>query len=53
MYRNMSLLENIMDAEQSLCWVEHHSATTAGQGARRMGRTKNWDVDKAREVSEL
>ena len=49
----MSSLENIMDAEETMSWVEQQSAATAEWGARRRGRKERWEIDKAREASEL
>ena len=49
----MSSLENVMDAEETMSWVEQQSASTAEWGARRRGRKERWEIDKAREASEL
>ena len=43
----MSLLENIMDAEETLCWVEHQSFTTT-----KWVKKEKWKDNKAREVSD-
>ena len=39
----MSLLENIMDAEETLCWVEYQSATTT-----KWVKKEKWKDNKAR-----
>ena len=46
----MSSLENIIDAEETMSWVEQQSAATAEWGARRRGRKERWEIDKAREA---
>ena len=52
-YKNMSSQENTMDTEENENWVEQHLAATTEWGTGRMGRKERWDVNKAREASEL
>ena len=42
----MSSLDNFMDAEETLTWVEQHVSRAMDWGTKRMGRTERWEVDK-------
>ena len=49
----MSSLDNIMDAEETLTWVEQHVITATDWAARRMGRYERWEVDREGKAPAL
>ena len=49
----MSSLDNIMNAEETLTWVEQHVVTATGWDARRTSRNERWEANREGKAPTL